>query len=59
MDVLKIIAPTVMTFSIGIFITPFFTKYFYKYKMWKKSPRVEADTSEAPPGAGRLVQCIY
>jgi len=47
MDVLKIIAPTVMTFSIGILITPFFTKYFYKYKMWKKSPRVEADTSEA------------
>ncbi len=42
MDVLKIIGPTVLTFFIGIFITPFFTKYFYKYKMWKKSPRTEA-----------------
>ncbi len=45
-DILKIIVPTVLTFSIGIFITPFFTKYFYKYKMWKKSPRTESDTSE-------------
>ncbi len=40
-DVLKIIAPTVLTFFIGIFITPFFTRYFYKYKMWKKSARTE------------------
>ncbi|MEK7227671.1 MAG: hypothetical protein AAB641_02155 [Patescibacteria group bacterium] len=45
-DVLKIIVPTVLSFSIGIFITPFFTRYFYKYKMWKKSPRTESDTSE-------------
>lgn len=40
-DILKIIAPSVLTFFIGIFITPFFTRYFYKYKMWKKSPRTE------------------
>ena len=45
MDILKIITPTVLTFLIGIAITPFFTRYFYKYKMWKKSPRTEADTS--------------
>ena len=47
MDILKIIGPTVLTFFIGIFITPFFTRYFYKYQMWKKSPRTEADTSAA------------
>ncbi|MDO8565313.1 MAG: hypothetical protein Q7R67_01710 [bacterium] len=47
MDILKIIVPTVLTFSIGIFITPFFTRYFYKYKMWKKSARIHSDTSEA------------
>lgn len=41
MDILKIIGPTVLTFFIGIFITPFFTRYFYKYKMWKKSARTE------------------
>jgi phospho-N-acetylmuramoyl-pentapeptide-transferase len=50
MDMLKIIGPTVLTFFAGIFITPFFTRYFYKYKMWKKSPRTEADTSEAFKG---------
>lgn len=47
MDILKIIVPTVLTFSIGIFITPFFTRYFYRYKMWKKSARIHSDTSEA------------
>ena len=45
MDVLKIIFPTVLTFFIGLSITPFFTRYFYRYKMWKKSPRIEANTS--------------
>jgi len=45
MDILKIIFPTVLTFFVGIAITPFFTRYFYKYKMWKKSPRIKADTS--------------
>ncbi|MBI1974358.1 MAG: hypothetical protein HYS51_00655 [Candidatus Zambryskibacteria bacterium] len=45
MDVLKIILPTVLTFFIGIGITPFFTRYFYKYKMWKKFSRTEANTS--------------
>jgi phospho-N-acetylmuramoyl-pentapeptide-transferase len=46
MDILKVIGPTVLTFFIGIFITPFFTRYFYKYKMWKKSARIHSDTSE-------------
>jgi phospho-N-acetylmuramoyl-pentapeptide-transferase len=47
MDILKIIFPTVLTFFVGIAITPFFTRYFYRYKMWKRSPRTNADTSEA------------
>lgn len=46
MDILKVIFPTVLTFFIGVSITPFFTRYFYRYKMWKKSSRGEADTSE-------------
>ncbi|MDO8729194.1 MAG: hypothetical protein Q7K26_04925 [bacterium] len=46
-DILKIIFPTVLTFFIGISITPFFTRYFYRYKMWKKSPRTNANTSDA------------
>lgn len=47
MDIIKIIFPTVLTFFLGIAVTPVFTRYFYKHKMWKKSPRTEADTSEA------------
>ncbi len=47
MDILKVIIPTVLTFSIGILITPIFSRYFYKYKMWKKSARIHSDTSEA------------
>lgn len=46
MDILKVIGPTVLTFFLGIAITPFFTHIFYKYKMWKKSPRSESDTSD-------------
>ncbi len=42
MEILKVIIPTVLAFLIGFSITPFFTHYFYKYKMWKKSPRTAA-----------------
>lgn len=45
MDILKIIFPTILTFLIGISVTPFFSRYFYRYKMWKKSSRTAADTS--------------
>ena len=47
-DVIKVIFPSILTFFIGILITPFFTNFFYKYKMWKKSPRTENEdgTSE-------------
>ncbi|MFZ2048927.1 MAG: hypothetical protein WAV25_01345 [Minisyncoccia bacterium] len=44
LSILKVIIPPVLTFFIGVAITPIFTKYFYKYKMWKKSPRSESDT---------------
>lgn len=46
MDIIKIIIPTVLAFFIGISITPFFTQYFYKYKMWKKVPRVNPKLSK-------------
>ncbi len=44
-DVLKVVIPAVLTFFIGILITPFFTNFFYKHKMWKKSSRAMSDTS--------------
>lgn len=42
-NVLKVVIPSVLTFFLGILITPTFTNLFYKYKMWKKSPRTEAN----------------
>jgi phospho-N-acetylmuramoyl-pentapeptide-transferase len=45
-DIIKVIVPSVITFFLGILITPFFTNIFYKYKMWKKSSRSESGTTE-------------
>lgn len=38
-DIIKVILPSITTFFLGIAITPFFTDFFYKYKMWKNNPR--------------------
>ncbi len=46
MDIIKIIFPTILSFFIGISITPFFTRYFYKYKMWKKLARIDPEFSK-------------
>lgn len=40
-NVLKVVIPSVLTFFIGVVITPFFTNIFYKNKLWKKSARTE------------------
>jgi phospho-N-acetylmuramoyl-pentapeptide-transferase len=42
-NVIKVVVPSILTFFLGMLITPFFTNFFYKYKMWKKSPRTDAD----------------
>lgn len=41
-NVLKVVVPSVLTFFLGIFITPFFTNLFYKHRMWKKKARTES-----------------
>ena len=41
-NVLKVIVPSVLTFFLGVLITPLFTNFFYKHKMWKKSSRALA-----------------
>ncbi|MBA3733297.1 hypothetical protein H0W91_02880 [Patescibacteria group bacterium] len=38
-DILKVVVPTLFTFLLAIFITPFLTHYLFKYEMWKKRPR--------------------
>lgn len=42
---LKIFLPAVLAFIVGISITPFFTKYFYKYRLWKGSSRLDNDVA--------------
>ncbi len=45
-DVLKVVIPSALTFFLAIFITPFFTDFFYRHKMWKKNPRTLSDTND-------------
>lgn len=47
-DVLKVFIPFVMTFCVGIFITPFWTHFLYKNKLWKKrGGKIATDGKEA------------
>ncbi len=39
LDLVKIFLPTTIAFFLGLFLTPFATHFFYKYKMWKKYSR--------------------
>ncbi|MES2023603.1 MAG: hypothetical protein V4439_02885 [Patescibacteria group bacterium] len=46
LNLVKIFLPTAFAFFLGIFITPFATHFFYKYKMWKKYARTEEVTNK-------------
>jgi phospho-N-acetylmuramoyl-pentapeptide-transferase len=39
LSLIKLFLPAVLTFIIGIMITPIFTDFFYKHEMWKKVAR--------------------
>jgi len=41
--ILKILLPSVCTFIIGLLITPFLSKLFYQYKLWKRASRLDND----------------
>src|SRR3989344_7172229 len=47
MSVIKVFFPAALSFFIGILITPALTHYFYKYKMWKKARRADAEDMAA------------
>ncbi len=49
LNLLKLFLPVVLTFIIGILITPPLTDIFYKYKLWKKVPRKENKIDENVP----------
>ncbi len=38
-NALKIFLPAIMSFIVGLLITPFATHYFFKYKMWRRVSR--------------------
>lgn len=40
LDLIKLFLPAVLTFALGIIITPIFTTFFYHNKMWKKKARL-------------------
>lgn len=50
LSLVKLFLPVVMTFMIGIAITPSLTSLFYKYKLWKKQARKDntVDHAEVP-----------
>ena len=53
-ELLKVIVPTVLTFFVGIAITPFLTNYLYKNKMWKKKAKEVAIDGHGTPIFNKL-----
>lgn len=43
---LKIFLPAVISFIVGLFLTPLATHYFFKYKMWRRNRRTDNLGSE-------------
>jgi hypothetical protein len=37
-DMIRVLVPAAVAFSVGILCTPVLTHYLYEYKAWKKKP---------------------
>lgn len=48
LDIIKVFLPATLTFLVGIFLTPRFTYFFYKYKLWKKVSRKDNVDAMSP-----------
>lgn len=44
-SILKVFLPSVFSFLIGIVITPIFTNFFYKHRLWKRASRLDNDVA--------------
>jgi phospho-N-acetylmuramoyl-pentapeptide-transferase len=53
-NLLKLLVPTVLSFLIGMAITPYLTDYLYKNKMWKKKAKEVAVDGHATPIFNKL-----
>ncbi len=49
LNVLKVFAPSVIAFVVGILLTPFLTDYLYRNRMWKKRAGKVAPDGTATP----------
>lgn len=45
LTLLKIFLPSILAFLVGILMTPILTKYFYQYRLWKGSSRLDNDVA--------------
>jgi phospho-N-acetylmuramoyl-pentapeptide-transferase len=48
MNILKIFLPAMLSFLIGIAITPIATRYFYQFKLWKRTSRLDNPDEMSP-----------
>lgn len=55
-NAIKIFLPAVVSFVIGIAITPLATHYFYKYKLWKRKNRTDSieKTKDQPDNFSKI-----
>ncbi|MDQ5971445.1 MAG: phospho-N-acetylmuramoyl-pentapeptide-transferase [Patescibacteria group bacterium] len=45
-NAIKILIPAIISFVSGILLTPVFTHYFYKYKLWRRTSRINVAPSD-------------
>lgn len=45
-NAVKVLIPAIISFISGILLTPILTHYFYKYKLWRRTSRVNVAPSE-------------
>lgn len=57
--VFKILLPTVVAFVLGISLTPIFSHLFYKYKLWKRSSRIDESNTGNQGDMGHNFKKIY
>lgn len=56
----KVLIPSVVAFILGIALTPMMSDLFYKYKLWKRSPRIDkTNTNTKGEGMGEDFEKIY
>jgi len=53
LSLVKVFLPIVVTFVVGMAITPLLTNFMYKHKMWKKAPR-KVGATHTPTENGKI-----